>query len=264
MFCSNCGASISDNAKFCSECGTPTDGTRKPMGVGYPTKSKSSTIILSLVAVLVVLVIAGAVGVVSLLYGKDVSEVFDTAPVQVDSIRITPQSKTMLVGDTTYLQCTILPSEAIGAECLWSSSDDNIASVDDNGKVTAKAKGICTVTVLSDGKSDSISVTVNEPGPDLAAIYEKYEYSNFVSYAQDGSYLAVDTNPGNVSNYFNQEALDILLAINKELGAPDSVGQKMQQTRALDGRQDYSGDGYNISWTFHPNYGLEVTYELDK
>lgn len=45
----------------------------------------------------------------------------------------------------------------------WSSSNSNIASVDKNGKVTAKTKGTATITAKVDGVSASCKVTVNEP-----------------------------------------------------------------------------------------------------
>lgn len=45
----------------------------------------------------------------------------------------------------------------------WSSSNSSVASVDKNGKVTAKTKGTVTITAKVDGVSASCKVTVNEP-----------------------------------------------------------------------------------------------------
>lgn len=45
----------------------------------------------------------------------------------------------------------------------WSSSNSSVASVDKNGKVTAKTKGTATITAKVDGVSASCKVTVNEP-----------------------------------------------------------------------------------------------------
>lgn len=44
----------------------------------------------------------------------------------------------------------------------WSSSNSSIASVDKNGKVTAKTKGTATITAKANGVSASCKVTVNE------------------------------------------------------------------------------------------------------
>lgn len=43
---------------------------------------------------------------------------------------------------------------------------------------------------------------------------------------------------------------------------PDSVITKMGKTRALDGVQTAKGDGVEISWTYHPDDGLEIIYSL--
>lgn len=36
------------------------------------------------------------------------------------------------------------------------------------------------------------------------------------------------------------------------------------ETNALMGRQREENDKYRVSWTYHPNRGLEVTYEKSK
>ena len=62
-------------------------------------------------------------------------------------------SKTMGVGTSATLTATIEPSYASNKNLTWKSSDTSIATVDSNGKVTAKNKvGSCTITVTtSDG-----------------------------------------------------------------------------------------------------------------
>lgn len=42
------------------------------------------------------------------------------------------------------------------------------------------------------------------------------------------------------------------------LNIPDSVVSEMDQTRALDGRQDAEWDTFEASWTYHPDSGLNV------
>lgn len=48
-----------------------------------------------------------------------------------------------------------------GAKAVWSSADPKIATVDQNGKVTATGKGTTTITASYGGYSDSCKVTVN-------------------------------------------------------------------------------------------------------
>ena len=58
------------------------------------------------------------------------------------------------------------------------------------------------------------------------------------------------------------EAMDAIEKVNRELGFNDSVAQEMQQTRSIDGRQSASNDDYEITWSYHPDNGLEVLYKL--
>jgi hypothetical protein len=44
---------------------------------------------------------------------------------------------------------------------------------------------------------------------------------------------------------------------------PESVTAQMDGTRALDGRQPASWDGYTASWTFHPDSGFDLIITED-
>lgn len=45
------------------------------------------------------------------------------------------------------------------------------------------------------------------------------------------------------------------------LEAPAAVEQKMNKTRALDGRQEDSWGNFSASWSYHPDDGLDVIIE---
>ena len=81
-----------------------------------------------------------------------------------DSITLNKNSITMEVGATDDLSYTILPNEAVSETISWTSSNESVVTVDDNGLVTAVNKGIATITVsTSNGKSDYCVVTVKDP-----------------------------------------------------------------------------------------------------
>jgi hypothetical protein len=42
------------------------------------------------------------------------------------------------------------------------------------------------------------------------------------------------------------------------IGTPDSVVAMMEGTRALDGRQTQTADGYSYTWSYHPDNGLDI------
>lgn len=52
-------------------------------------------------------------------------------------------------GETLALKALFTPLDAENKEVVWESSDENIASVDSSGKVTALSAGSCTITVRS-------------------------------------------------------------------------------------------------------------------
>ena len=64
-------------------------------------------------------------------------------------------------GTTAQLSATISPEDAI-ATITWTSSDESIATVDQNGLVTAVASGTCTITATTSvsGKTATCEVTV--------------------------------------------------------------------------------------------------------
>lgn len=51
--------------------------------------------------------------------------------------------------ETIKLECTLVPVDATDAEIKWTSSDDKIATVDENGLVTSIALGDVTITAQS-------------------------------------------------------------------------------------------------------------------
>lgn len=79
--------------------------------------------------------------------------------------------------------------------------------------------------------------------------------------ADDGSYMTLDTNCTDTEGIFDEEAFEAIKATNEKLGLPDSVLEKMESTSGLDGTQTAEHKGIIVSWSYHPDYGLEVMYE---
>ena len=64
-------------------------------------------------------------------------------------------------GTSFSLQCTVTPSNASYPAVSWKSSNTNVATVDANGRVTAKSAGSATITATaSNGMAASCNVTV--------------------------------------------------------------------------------------------------------
>ena len=72
----------------------------------------------------------------------------------------------MIVGEKTKIDYTINPSTAVNKKVNWATSDSKIATVDENGNITAVGAGTATITATADGNdkvSSKIEVTVVDP-----------------------------------------------------------------------------------------------------
>ena len=79
-------------------------------------------------------------------------------------VTLTPDSKTLTKkGETVQLTATVTPDNAADKKVTWTSSDSKVATVDENGLVTAVANGtaIITVTTEDGGKTATAKITVN-------------------------------------------------------------------------------------------------------
>jgi hypothetical protein len=96
---------------------------------------------------------------------------------------------------------------------------------------------------------------------DFNKLFPEYASKTWCYIAKDGSYMEVDTNWLDVEDYIDSDPYLAIVIINEKLGFSSSVYSKMSSTRALDGRLTESNDKYTVSWTYHPNNGLEILYE---
>ena len=53
-----------------------------------------------------------------------------------------------------------------------------------------------------------------------------------------------------------------LACVLLELDTPDSVINRIDSTRALDGRQTGTWEDYSASWGYHPDNGLDIVIEM--
>ena len=109
--------------------------------------------------------------------------------------------------------------------------------------------------------------TVTDKYARLRQAYDKVklQYSSATlcyEIGDDGSYIEVDTNPLDFDDFYNPTYTKVIEAFNEELGVPDYVYKLMITTTALQGRQTETVNGLIISWTYHPDNGLEVIYRL--
>ena len=91
--------------------------------------------------------------------------------IKPESINLSQKDLTMYLGESVNLSAAISPANATNQEITWSTSDNNIASVD-NGYVVAKKAGSVTITATtSNGKKDTCTILVRNSNIDVQSIF---------------------------------------------------------------------------------------------
>ena len=115
--------------------------------------------------------IKGYKGTVAERYARNNDFNFVQLQVVPTSVALNKTTLTLDIGKTSNLRATVYPSNASNKKCTWSSSNTSVATVDSNGKVTAKASGTATIMVkTSNGKTANCKVTVNLPTPQITGL----------------------------------------------------------------------------------------------
>ena len=128
-----------------------------------------------------------------------------------DSIKINEVGKTkLLIGETLQLSAKVLPEDATNKKVRWTSSNNEIATVDANGLVTAISSGTVTITATTNNrKTDTIELTIK--GTLKTSLLENNDVITSVpntnttfSESNDaaGLYVSNDTNSGDPTYYF--------------------------------------------------------------
>ena len=87
--------------------------------------------------------------------------------VHVTGVSLNETTITLSVDGNQKLTAAVVPDNATDKAVTWSSSNESVAKVNNNGTVTAIAAGtaIITVTTVDGGKTNTCTVTVTAPSP---------------------------------------------------------------------------------------------------
>ncbi|PEP95269.1 SdrD B-like domain-containing protein [Bacillus toyonensis] len=111
-----------------------------------------------------------------------------TTSILPTNVTVTPEQANINVGGSYQIKATLQPENVTQNQLIYKSSDPAIATVDDKGKVTARAQGKATITVeTSNGIKKTSKVTVKQshdvpPPPQLIEIG-----SNPMGYVSNGT-----------------------------------------------------------------------------
>lgn len=85
--------------------------------------------------------------------------------IMVNSLTVSPKVKSLYLGESVDLTVEILPSDALDTSVTYTSSDLTIASVSDDGVVTAQGLGNATITISANdgsGLEETVRISVVE------------------------------------------------------------------------------------------------------
>lgn len=106
---------------------------------------------------------------------------------------------------------------------------------------------------------------------DFVDMYSELETNEWCTIDRDGKWMKLDSNPDDIdsddlgtSYYygFMKPCCDEIEKINLELGFTSALMEKMDNTTWSQGVQTEENDDYKVTWTYHPDKGLEVMYEM--
>ena len=116
-------------------------------------------------------------------------------PVLID--RITLVDQTLFLGDSVELVATIEPENATDKSVTWASSDEKIAKVDENGKVTTVGCGTVTITATAVDEGKVVGTATVVVKPILVGKITLKDQSLFVG---ESAELAATIEPENATN----------------------------------------------------------------
>ena len=114
------------------------------------------------------------------------------ATVSVTGVSLDKTELSLTVGDTETLTATVAPDNATDKTVTWTSSNSTVATVDQNGVVTAVARGTAVITATAaDGSGASASCTVTVTRPYIPPANPNYKIT--VEATQGGTVTADPT-----------------------------------------------------------------------
>lgn len=181
-----------------------------------------------------------------------------TVTTKVEQIALSKTEGVLTVGNSVTVTATVTPDNATNTTINWTSSDEKVATVDSNGKVTAVAVGNATIKATSESDGDvsaDYALTVNKAAAKPATRYSGTTSS--AGAATTPSYTAPSAPSASTPTYVPEPA-----PAPAPAPAPDPAPAPAEPSQPSGGSSpDYSGssgfdanlgswsEGSGIDWT---------------
>jgi len=134
----------------------------------------------------------------------------------VKSFAVSQKTMEVAIGASFMLGVVPITSDESPAKLTWASNKPNIASVDQNGKVTALSSGTATITITAEnGKSTNVTVKVGGGSPPTSLTIKTYPVRNTMKVGEVFM-LDIDAKPGNAQGVILFESGNAaIVSVNK-------------------------------------------------
>lgn len=123
--------------------------------------------------------------------GKDlIEDLAGIKEIPAEKVTINQNDLTLTEGDTETLNVTVEPAESTD-KIVWTSSNENVVTVDSKGNLVAIGEGTAIITVTVGDKTDTITITVESKNKVLA-FKPEWEDKDFTWTPDDEKYDGTD------------------------------------------------------------------------
>ena len=159
------------------------------------------------------------------------------AVIPVTSVSLDQQSLSFEVGETATLVATVLPEDATDKSVTWTSSNTSVASVSQDGVVSAIAIGTCTVYASCGGKQTycQIAVISNDEIPVALVSFDETEREVYVGEIFTLSPTIIPSNATNPQLEWRSSNTSVAIVDSKGSITPVGEGECTIEANALSG-----------------------------
>ena len=145
------------------------------------------------------------------------------SPIKVTSVQVAVDKTTLLIDENAQATATVLPANAGNKEVTWTSSAEDIATVDSNGLITAKEAGTARITAKAkDGSKKYGYVDITVEGAAVQSV--SIEPSQLILTAGASQQLEASVLPANAANKrVTWSSKDTTVAIVNETGLVTAI-----------------------------------------
>ncbi len=170
-----------------------------------------------------------------------------TNPVAVTGVTVSPTSQTIEARKTVQLTATVAPSDATNKKVSWRSSNTNVATVDENGKVKGVAVGTATITVTTADGGFTATATITVTPSTVTETQYVIVINDFA--------LTYDRSPNTANGGSSSYTYTGLAGVAYDGTAPDNARWIFEETSGGYYIKDLDGNYLNATYTSGSNSG---------